>query len=409
MFASKKIALAVTGGIAAYKACEVLRELKKAGAEVRVTMTQSAQEFVTELTFATLSEHPVVTSLFEGNEDAGIAHIDLARWCDALLVCPATANILAKAASGLADDIVTTTILATRAPVIFCPAMNSAMWANPIVQENVAKLGKLGYGFVEPEWGALATQAEGEGFGRLAATQHILQKIKYTLLGTNELAGKKVLVTAGATREPIDPVRFITNYSSGKMGFALAEAAKLKGAEVVLIAGPNHLDKPAGVKYMEVVTVAEMKAAMFSEYPGTDIVLMAAAVSDYRAKRKFDHKLKKSSKEIMLELESTPDILAELGKKKTAAVHVGFALETENGVKNATKKLHAKNLDLIVLNDPLEPGAGFHGDTNIVTLITPDGAQERQPKMSKFALANLILDKVCRIIQSKHHTVAAVV
>jgi len=409
MFASKKIALAVTGGIAAYKACEVLRELKKAGAEVRVAMTSSAQEFVTALTFATLSEHPVVMSLFEGNEEAGIAHIDLARWCDALLVCPATANILAKAASGLADDIVSTTILATRAPVIFCPAMNSTMWANPIVQENVEKLRKLGYGFVEPEWGALATQSEGEGWGRLAATQRIMQKTKYTLLGTNELAGKKVLVTAGATREPIDPVRFITNYSSGKMGLALAEAAKLRGAEVVLIAGPNHLDKPEDVKYMETITVAEMKAAMLAEYQHTDIVLMAAAVSDYRAKRKFDHKLKKGSKELALELESTPDILAELGKKKSAAVHVGFALETENGVKNATKKLHAKNLDLIVLNDPLEPGAGFHSDTNVVTLITPDGAQEDLPKMSKFALANVILDKVCKIIQSKYHHVAAVV
>jgi len=247
--ADEKIAIGVTGGIAAYKSCELIRELRKSGAEVRVAMTNSAREFVTDLTLATLSENPVLGSLFEGNEKVGTVHIDLARWCDVFLICPATANIIAKAATGLADDVISTSILATQSKVIFCPAMNSVMWEKPIVQQNIAKLKELGYDVVDPEWGKLATNAEDEGWGRLASMQSIVQKVEFVLLATSELAGKKVLVTAGPTREHIDPVRFVTNHSSGKMGFALAEAAKLKGADVVLISGPNNLNKPQRLKF----------------------------------------------------------------------------------------------------------------------------------------------------------------
>jgi phosphopantothenoylcysteine decarboxylase/phosphopantothenate--cysteine ligase len=407
-FESKKIAVAVTGGIAAYKTCEIIRELKKSGAEVRVAMTESARRFVSDLTFATLSEHPVATSLFEESELSGITHIDLARWCDALLICPATANIIGKVAAGLADDIVSTTIMATKAPVVFCPAMNSAMWQNGAVRSNVEKLLKLRYEFVEPEWGELATRSEGEGWGRLASNSRIVQKLKQILLSSKDLVGEKVVVTAGATREPIDPVRFITNYSSGKMGFALAEAAKLKGADVVLIAGSNQLSPIEGVKYIAVNTADEMKSAVATGYKNASMLLMAAAVSDYRPKHRSPRKIKKSDDVLTLELEKNVDILAELGKQKADCIHVGFALETDNGLNNATQKLHQKNLDLVILNDPLEPGAGFSGDTNVVTLISSDGTIEKLPKLPKFTIANIILERVSKMRQLKNKHAAAV-
>jgi phosphopantothenoylcysteine decarboxylase/phosphopantothenate--cysteine ligase len=408
VFEAKKIAVGVTGGIAAYKACELVRALKKLKAEVRVVMTGAAQEFVTPLSFAALSENPVLLSLFEQNQDPGVVHIDLARWCDVLVICPATANILGKVASGLADDALSTTIIATKAPVIFCPAMNSVMWQNYAVQENVSKLRSGGYEFVDPDWGLLATQSEGEGWGRLAAIPKIIQKIEYQLFGTNELRGQKVLITAGPTQEPMDPVRFISNYSSGKMGFALAEAAKLKGAEVVLISGPNQLEKPEDVKYIEVKTVEQMLDAVEREYPSSNIVLMAAAVSDYKPKQVLKHKLKKSASAINLELEKTPDILAALAKKKEDRIHVGFALETDNDVANASKKLHSKKLDFIVLNNPLEVGSAFNWDTNKVSIITNDGQVEKFPKLPKSEVARLILNKICEIKQNRAVKVVAV-
>lgn len=404
---SKKIALGITGGIAAYKACELIRDLKKLGAEVRVAMTPSAQEFVTGLTLATLSENPVLTSLFEGNEKLGTVHIGLARWCDLFVICPATANILGKAAAGIADDAISTSILATEAKVIFCPAMNSVMWEKAAVQENIAKLREFGYDFVEPEWGALATTTEGEGWGRLASIATIVQKIKTILLETEELRGKKVLVTAGATRAPIDPVRFITNYATGKMGFALAESAQLKGAEVSLISGPNNLAPVSGVKYIAIDTVDQMQKAMAKEYDDTDILIMAAAVSDYQPKKVSDQKLKKSTKSLTLELEKTTDILATFGKNKSGRIHIGFALETENGPANALKKLNAKNLDLIVLNNPLEEGAAFAGDTNVVSLIGSDGQTQKFPKMSKTEVADLILQRVVNLLQARVKLVVA--
>ena len=406
--ATKKIAIGVTGGIAAYKSFELIRELKKSGAEVRVAMTDSARKFVTNLTLATLSENPVLDSLFEGNEKLGTVHIDLARWCDVFVICPATANIIAKAAAGLADDVITTSILATQAKVIFCPAMNSVMWEKPIVQQNITRLKELGCDFVDPEWGKLATKAEGEGWGRLASIESIVQKLEFTLLATSELVGKKVLVTAGPTRERIDPVRFITNYSSGKMGFALAEAAKLKGADVVLISGPNNLNKPQGLKYVEVETVEELRKAVEAEYEEADILLMSAAVSDYQTKKASAKKIKKTSAEITLQLKRSPDILALLGKKKADCIHIGFALETENGVENATEKLNTKNLDLIVLNNPLEPGAAFGGDTNIVSIINQDKQVETFAKLSKTRVAEIILNKAVEILQDRNRQVIAV-
>ena len=407
MFVSKKIAIGITGGIAAYKTCELIRELKKSGADVRVGMSKSAKEFVSQLTYATLSENPVLTSLFEQHEKEGIAHIDLARWCDVLVICPATANFLGKVAAGLADDILSTTVMTTESDVLFCPAMNSVMWSNPIVQKNVSTLKDAGYEFLEPEWGALATTSEGEGWGRLAAIETILQKLRFMLFATKELQGKKVVVTAGPTREPIDPVRYITNYSSGKMGFTVAEAAKLRGAEVVLISGPNHLQKPQGVKYIEVENVDEMQKAVDEEYSKTNILVMAAAVSDYRPKKAAPKKIKKSTAEFTLSLKKTQDILASLATKKADRVHVGFALETDDGVANALKKLNKKNLDLIVLNNPLEAGAAFAGDTNIVTLIGKDGSIEELPKLPKNKVAELILDKVGVILSESRRQKAA--
>lgn len=406
--ATKRIAIGVTGGIAAYKSFELIRELKKSGADVRVAMTDSARKFVTNLTLATLSENPVLDSLFEGNEKLGTVHIDLARWCDVFVICPATANIIAKAAAGLADDVITTSILATQAKVIFCPAMNSVMWEKPIVQQNITRLKELGCDFVDPEWGKLATKAEGEGWGRLASIESIVQKLEFTLLATSELVGKKVLVTAGPTRERIDPVRFITNYSSGKMGFALAEAAKLKGADVVLISGPNNLNKPQGLKYVEVETVEELRKAVEAEYEEADILLMSAAVSDYQTKKASAKKIKKTSAEITLQLKRSPDILALLGKKKADCIHIGFALETENGVENATEKLNTKNLDLIVLNNPLEPGAAFGGDTNIVSIINKDKQVETFTKLPKTRVAEIILNKAVEILQDRNRQVIAV-
>ncbi len=405
---TKRVAIGVTGGIAAYKSCEVIRSLRETGAEVRVCMTESAKEFVSELTFATLSERPVLSSLFSDNGASAVAHIDLARWCDLLLICPATANIIGKVAGGIADDAVSTTVIATRSEVIFCPAMNSAMWKNPAVQANVKKLREFGYTFVAPEWGALATQAEGEGLGRLAAPERIVQVTERALLGSRELEGKKVLVTAGPTKEALDPVRFIGNHSSGKMGFALAEAAKLKGADVVLISGVKPQALLEDIKLVEVSSAEQMKAAIEDEYADTDILLMAAAIADYKPKRILSHKLKKEASAFALELEKTPDILAELGRKKTDCLHVGFALETDDGLSHATKKLHAKNLDLIVLNNPLESGAGFAVETNVVTIITAGGEVERLPKLPKIQVAKIIVERVLAALQSKYRIAAAV-
>jgi len=390
----RHVVVGVTGGIAAYKACEVVRELRKLGAAVRVTLTEAAQHFVTPLTFATLSEHPVLSTLFAEDAGTGTIHIEWARWADAILLCPATANIIGKVATGIADDALTTLILATRAPVIVCPAMNAAMWDNPVVQSQVEKLKRWGYRFVDPEWGPMATESEGEGWGRLASTPRILNALRRQLLGTEELKGVKVVVSAGRTEEPIDPVRILTNRSSAKMGFALAAEAALRGAEVTLISGPNNLERFDGIAYQEVRTAAEMATAVKAEAKNADVVIMAAAVCDYRPKAPSQHKLKKETRTLTLELEPTEDILQSLGMEKGDRLLVGFAVETQDILRNARAKLQQKNLDLIVVNNPLEEGVAFGADTNKVTLIHRDGSVEALPKMPKPEVAQRVLEKI---------------
>ncbi|MFQ5706262.1 MAG: bifunctional phosphopantothenoylcysteine decarboxylase/phosphopantothenate--cysteine ligase CoaBC [bacterium] len=407
MFSAKKITVGVTGSIAAYKACELVRELRRQRAEVRIVMTEAATKFVAPLTFATLSENPVLHSLFDSGTSEGILHIDLARWSDTIVVCPATANVIGKVAAGLADDPLSTSILAARVPVVFCPAMNTAMWENAVVQENVARLKARGHAFVDPEKGPLATRSEGEGWGRLATLENIVQQLKYILLGTQELAGKKVVVTAGPTREPLDPVRFLSNRSTGKMGFALAAAARLRGAEAVLVSGPTHLTAPQGIDFVAVNTAEEMYQAVERVYARADILIMSAAVSDYRPTRHASHKLKKEDQEMVLNLKKTKDILKSLARKKGPRLHVGFAVETVNELANAQKKLYAKDLDMIVLNNPLEDGAGFGWDTNKVTILYANGDQERLPKMSKSAVAQKILDGVCNLLHKNEEKACA--
>lgn len=407
IFSGRKIAVGITGGIAAYKACELIREIKKGGGEVQVAVTKSALEFVTELTLATLSGNPVHKTLFDGIENKGTVHIGLARWCDLLVVCPATANIIAKVAAGLADDFLTTTILATKAEVVFCPAMNSIMLEKQVVQDNLAKLKSLGYKIIEPEFGALATTAEGEGWGRLPKISIIAEQINESLWITEELSGKTVLVTAGPSREPLDPVRFISNYSSGKMGFALAREAKRRGADVILVAGQNNLIKPDGIRYIKVDSAEQMLNAIEAEYKSVDILLMSAAVADYKAKIVSGKKIKKASAGLTLQLVRTVDILAELGKKKGDRFHLGFALETDDGVKNATQKLHKKNLDMVVLNNPLQPGGAFGGDTNIVSILSNDGTIKKLPKLFKSEVAKEIFDELGAVLKSKNKIAVA--
>jgi len=391
----KHIGVAVTGGIAAYKVCGLVRDLRRLGAEVRVTMSRAAQEFVTPLTFETLSEHPVLTDLF--GHAGGSAHIEFARWSDLLLVAPATANILAKNAHGHADDVVSTVLLASDRPVVFCPAMNSVMWQQPAVQENVALLKSRGAVVVEPQWGELATATEGRGWGRLPEARAILHAVQKVLLGQGRLSGKKILVTASRTEEPLDPVRVLTNRSSGKMGFAVAEAGLLMGAEVVLVSGPTALSPPPGATYEEVRTAAEMADRVLAHFETSDVVVMAAAVADFRPKKVSTQKLKKDRGTPTIELEETVDILEGLGRRKESQVLVGFAVETENEIANATAKMRRKKLDFVVVNNPLEPGAAFGVDTNKVTLIDRYGVVERLPEMSKQQVAWRILERVAAV------------
>lgn len=405
MFSGKKILVGVTGGIAAYKTCEIIRDLVKEGAEVQVVMTQAAQKFIGPLTFETLSDREVLLELFPPGKKVSTRHIAVAEWADRVLVCPATANIIGKVASGIADDLLSTLLMVAKSKTIFCPAMNSEMYSNPIVQENIRKLEALGYKFVKPEWGELACGTE--GWGRLATKERILNFLKVELLKTEELVSKRVLVTAGRTEEPIDPVRIITNRASGKMGFALAEAAALRGAQVTLISGPTVLQPLDGIKYTEVQTAEEMASAVAKEFPSSDIILMAAAVADYRPAVFSENKIKKGGDKINLELVKTQDILKELGKRKGDRILVGFSVETDKEIENSLRKLREKNLDLIVCNNPLKAGAAFATDTNIVTIIDKNGGVEELPRMSKSEVAKKILDKVAEIVWERANTAAS--
>lgn len=404
MLEGKKIIIGVTGGISAYKTCYVVRGLKKLGADVRVVMTPSATQFVTPLTFSTLSGNDVIVDMFPPSTQQGTGartwHIDLALWADLMIIAPATANTIAKIANGIADNFLTSLVLAMRCPVVLAPAMDVDMYLNEITQRNLKTLKELGYLIIDPEEGELASGLV--GVGRMAEPEKIIEFVKEFFADLKfDLKGKKFLVTAGPTYEPIDPVRFIGNWSSGKMGFEIAKAAVHRGAEVILVSGPTQLATPKNVRRIDVVTSDEMFEAVMKFYDEVDVVIMSAAVADYTPVYKFEKKLKKEdlSDEIVdLKLRKTKDILKHLGEHKRNQVLVGFALETDNAIENAMRKLKEKNLDLIVLNT-LGEGSGFGYDTNIVTIISKDGEIESLPKMTKYEVGQKILDKVSRIFK----------
>ena len=395
MMKGKKILLAITGGIAAYKSAELIRLFIKNDAQVKVLMTKNAQEFITPLTLQTLSSHPVYRETFSLIKDFDIAHIALAQEADILVIAPATANIIGKIAAGLADDLLTTVVMATKAPVLICPSMNTNMYENVIVRENIQKLTSRGYHMMEADSGELACKSE--GVGRLPELSDIVEEVK-SILTEKDLVGETVLVTAGPTREPLDPVRFITNYSSGKMGYALASRARRRGASVILISGPTVLSVPRGVTYVPVSTAVEMRHAVMKNLKQSTIVIKSAAVADYRPSVCADAKIKKKDGPWTLYLERNPDIIAEIGKKKKERILIGFAMESEDLIKNAKAKMLAKNMDLIVANDVKQKDAGFQSDTNIVKILDRDGGIEELPVMDKMDVADRILDRAKMII-----------
>jgi phosphopantothenoylcysteine decarboxylase / phosphopantothenate---cysteine ligase len=396
-----KVALGVTGGVAAYKAAELVRRLQQERLDVQVVMTRAAQEFVTPLTFASLTGKKVITGMFgpgdasPANVESAIEHIAVAQRIDLLLVAPATADILGKFAHGIAENFLSTLYLATKAPVVVAPAMNVNMWEHPATQENLAALRARGVHVVDPDEGYLACGMTGSG--RLAATESIVKKVCEVLGIRTDLAGQTIVVTAGPTREDLDPVRFLTNRSSGKMGYAVAEAASRRGAHVVLVSGPTDLPAPEGVDWIPVRTTEEMRNAVREHAAEANIIIMAAAVSDYRPAATHATKMKRGSERLILELEPTTDILAELGREKGSHILVGFAAETDRIAENARAKLARKGADIIVANDVTQSGAGFDTDTNIVTLYLRDAREIPLPKLSKFEVANRLLDQVLAI------------
>lgn len=399
MLEGKKIVLGVSGGIAAYKAVELLRLYVKAGAEVHVVMTQSAREFVTPLTFQTLSGNPVHTELFSLYQESEIGHISLADRADIFVVAPATANIIGKAANGLADDLLSTTVMATKAPVLFVPAMNVNMFENPAYRENEKRLIELGCHVMEPVSGYLACGWEGKG--KFPDPQAVFEETE-RILAPDDLQGEEILVTAGPTREKVDPVRFVSNFSSGKMGYAIARAARNRGAKVTLVTGPTCLTPPCGVETVPVTSAVEMRDEVLKRAESAGVVIKAAAVSDYRPEKIAEKKIKKETAgEMVLRMAKNPDILGDLGKVKRSGLLVGFAAESSDLIDNAREKLQRKNLDLIVANDVTQEGAGFDVDTNVVRFIFPDGSMEELPQLSKADVAERLLDTVCRLISEK--------
>jgi phosphopantothenoylcysteine decarboxylase/phosphopantothenate--cysteine ligase len=396
-----RITIGVTGGVAAYKAAELVRLLQQDGFTVEVVMTRGAREFITPLTFAALSGQKVITDLFEksssgeANVESAIEHIAVAQRSDLLLVAPATADILAKFARGMADDFLTTLYLAMTAPVIVAPAMNVNMWNHPATQENIEMLRARGVKIVNPDEGYLACGMIGAG--RLAGQQEIVAAVRQTLHTQKDFEGETMLVTAGPTCEDLDPVRYLTNRSSGKMGYAVAAAAARRGAKVSLVSGPVNLETPAGVERVSVRTAEEMRNSVVERLPESTIAIFAAAVADYRPAETQTEKMKRNREPLTIRLEPTPDILAEAAQTKGDRLIVGFAAETEHVAENARKKLAAKNADLIVANDVTAEGAGFDHDTNIVTLFSRDGRDLALPKLGKSAVAQRILDEVLRL------------
>ena len=404
MLKNKKILVGVTGGISVYKMCTVVRLLKKAGAHVRVMMTQSATQFVTPLTFSTLSQEEVTVSLWpESNRSTtglGIKHIDLGLWADAMLIAPATANMIAKVARGIADDVVSSTVLALRCPLLVAPAMDTDMYLNEATQENLTLLRERGCHVLAPVEGELASGLVGPG--RLPEPDAIIAFVESIVKKTpRDLQGRKILVTAGPTHEPIDPVRFIGNRSSGKMGFAIANAAAQRGARVTLITGPVALATPKNVTRIDIETAEQMREAVMIHAKKCDAIIMSAAIADYTPKKPAVNKIKKDESPtsgLTLELKPTSDILSDLGSKKNGAILVGFALETQNELANAKEKLRKKNLDLIVLNSTRDEGSAFGAETNVVTLIGKNGKVEKLSKMPKFDVATEILNRLAKLL-----------
>lgn len=386
----KCVVVGVSGGVAVYKALDVISRLRKKDVEVHVIMTKSATEFVTPLSFQSLSQNMVITDMFAEPKAWEIQHISLAKKADLMLIVPATANIIGKVANGIADDMLSTTIMATKAPVVFCPAMNTNMYENPIVQRNINLLKEFGYEFIEPASGRLACGDEGKG--KLQDTEIIAEETLRRLHSTKDLLGKKVVVTAGPTMVPIDPVRILTNRSSGKMGYSIAEEARDRGAEVVLISGPTSLRKPNGIKVIDIKTNEDMFNAIKNEFKDADIVIKSAAVADYKAKNYSNEKIKKTGDDLNLIFERDRDILKTLGDMKENQILVGFAAESSNLKENAKGKLERKNLDYIVANDISKSETGFASDENKVTIISKSGEEVSLEKMSKREVAKNIFD-----------------
>ncbi len=395
----KKIVLGISGGIAAYKAAELARRWVKSGAEVEVVMTDAAREFITLLTMETLINRKVHTNLFPKDEFSATVHIDLADWADVLIIAPATANLISKLRMGQGDDLLSTICLAAWRKTVIAPAMNSNMWVNPAVQENLDILEKRGYLVIEPSAGDLACGYT--GIGRLPDPEIIDFWLQYALHRDKKLKGKTVLITAGRTEEEIDPVRILTNRSSARMGFALAEQSFYSGAKVILISGPNELAPLPGVEYHSVVSAMEMEQEVAERIEEVDIVIASAAVSDYRSKEVLFRKMKKGKKEHTLTMVQNPDILAGIGKMKGKRIVVGFAIETDNEEENAKEKMRSKNLDMIVLNNPREPGAGFVSDTNKVTIFTPRKKALKLPLMTKSEVATRIIEEIIKLMKKR--------
>ncbi|MCT4508487.1 MAG: bifunctional phosphopantothenoylcysteine decarboxylase/phosphopantothenate--cysteine ligase CoaBC [Tepidibacter sp.] len=393
MLSSKNIVIGVSGGIAAYKACDIVSRFKKLNANIKVIMTKSAAEFVTPLTFQSLSQNFVVVDMFDELKTWDVEHISLAQWADLFLIAPATANIIGKIANGIADDMLSTTVMATKAEVLIAPAMNTNMYENKIVQNNISKLEELGCKFVEPESGRLACGDIGKG--KLASPESIVDKVCDILILEQDLTDKNILITAGPTIENIDPVRYITNRSSGKMGYSIARKAIERGANVTLVSGKTNLDIPKGVsKFIQIESAKQMYDVVIDNLDENDIIIKSAAVADYKPKNISNSKIKKSDDDLILELDRNKDILKEIGKIKKDKILVGFAAETNDLIQNAKKKIEKKNLDFIVANDLTQEGAGFAVDTNIVKIIDKNGNIQEYPKMKKYEISNIILDKV---------------
>lgn len=400
MLKDKNILIGVCGGISAYKVCDLVSRLKKKEANINIIMTRASTNFINPLTFQSLSLNKVVSDMFDKPSYLEIDHISLAKKADIFVIAPATANIMGKIANGIADDMLSTTIMATKAPVVLVPAMNSNMYENPILQDNISLLKNYGYIFIDPVDGRLACGDIGKG--KMAEPEFIEKFITSFLTSSSELKGKKIIVTAGPTKEPIDPVRFISNHSTGKMGYAIAEKAANRGADVYLISGPTNLEMPIGVNLINVVSAKEMYNAIMSHYYNADVVIKSAAVSDYKPSEISSQKIKKEDEDLLIKLEKNPDILYELGKIKENKILIGFAMETQNLIENAKEKIKKKNLDFIVANDLNQEGAGFAFDTNIVKIIDKNGHVENISKMAKIDLADIIIDRVIMLLKNRN-------